>query len=128
MGPLAEQIKLAENVWLRDSFSFLKEGFTKTPLPSHDHQHHLRVWLNSKFLLHQIHNHGIVIDYDFTEALLIASLFHDSGMLKTYGQDHGLAGRNICSDFLVNYKKKPTLLNEILDAIEKHDGRYRRGH
>ena len=121
MTTLTEQIKLAEKVWLKNSFSFLKEGFTKTPIPSHDHQHHIRVWLNSKFLLHQINELGIVIDYDFTEALLIASLFHDSGMLKTYGHDHGPAGRNICSDFIVNYKKKPALLDEILDAIEKHD-------
>lgn len=121
MGALAEHIKLTENVWLENSFSFLKEEFTKTPLPSHDHQHHLRVWLNSKFLLYQIQELGIVIDYDFTEALLIASLFHDSGMLKTYGHDHGLAGRHICSDFLANYKKKPALLEDILDAIEKHD-------
>lgn len=121
MSLLSENIILAKGKWLEDIYSFLETEFTKTPLPSHDHLHHLRVWNNSKFLLQQIVNLNIEIDYNFTEALLIASLFHDSGMLKTYGKDHGLAGKIICYKFLSEYKEKPVRLNDILSAIEKHD-------
>jgi len=124
---LSENIEFAENTWLKESYFFLKESFTKTPLPSHDHQHHLRVWMNAKHLLQQLHKQGAIISYSFIEALLIASLFHDSGMLKNYDHEHGLAGRNICANFLRNKVNKPEKVEEILDAIEKHDNKLYNG-
>ncbi|MCF8379503.1 MAG: HD domain-containing protein [Bacteroidales bacterium] len=123
MTSLSENINLAENIWLKKSFLYLKEAFSNAPLPSHDHYHHLRVWLNAKFLLQQMQKIGVSMDYDFTEALLIASMFHDSGMITTQGHDHGLAGRNICTKFLAGNEKKPANPEEILNSIEKHDNK-----
>ncbi len=123
MASLSENIILAEKKWLNEIYNFLKAEFIKNPLPSHDHLHHIRVWKYGKLLIQQIQNSAIETDYDFIEALLIASLFHDSGMLKTYGKDHGMAGKIICTEFMSEFDEKPARMDEILNAIEKHDNK-----
>jgi HD superfamily phosphodiesterase len=118
---LEKHLEKAESLWLSSSIDYLKTQFSKTPLPSHDHHHHLRVWNNAKNLLRQLSKQNIIPDFNFVEALLLSSMFHDSGMIKVKGDEHGKAGVGILHEFLDKEKQQPASKVLIEKAIEKHD-------
>jgi hypothetical protein len=56
------------------------------------------------------------------EGVLIASHFHDLGMIKSTREDHGRLGREFCEAwFEQNSHVPPNRYNEVLEAIELHD-------
>jgi HD superfamily phosphodiesterase len=122
MELLLEKINSSEQKWLKPLYQHSKSLFEKTHLPSHDAEHHLRVWLHCKGLLIELHKAGIKTTIDTVEKSIVACFFHDAGLTIDMGEQHGFLGRKICEDF---FKQKPTLkvpdLKEVLEAIEKHD-------
>lgn len=99
-----------------------RELFQNSPLPSHDHSHHLRVWNLCKFLLREISTFNSRLDYSLVEGVLIASFFHDLGMAFSSREDHGLAGSELCLFwFREGGRETPQRFEEILKAIELHD-------
>lgn len=118
---LDKQLVKAESKWLTKSFNFLKAKFTETPLPSHDHFHHLRVWEHAKHLLAQLIAANTELNEHFIESLLLASMFHDSGMIIDRGDQHGKASAQIFANFLDSQNSVPERKDEIAEAIEKHD-------
>ncbi|MGC9342541.1 MAG: HD domain-containing protein, partial [Bacteroidales bacterium] len=118
---LEKHLEQVESKWLNSSFDFLKNKFTTTPLPSHDHQHHLRVWKYAKDLLLQLSRQNITADSHLIEALLLSSMFHDAGMIKVKGDEHGKASIEIFREYLADLGENPENLEVIEHAIEKHD-------
>jgi len=113
----------AENKWLNNLYSFSKSSFSNCNLPSHDNNHHLRVWHYCKeIIINNVNKKSF--SYVDVENLLIASLLHDIGMIKTLDIKHGIESRKIGEDYFNSNKIiKPEGYFEILDAIEKHDNK-----
>lgn len=118
---MAKKLQQAESVWLKSSFGFLKSKFTASPLPSHDHFHHLRVWNFARELCLEAEKTGIETDKSFAESLLLSCLFHDSGMILDRGKDHGEAGVKVFQEFLSEVSLKPADPSRIAEAIQNHD-------
>jgi len=121
MNNIQYHIKAAEEKWLNTLFSYCKKIFDGKQIISHDHTHHLRVWEYAKEILNAI-NASNNLDYNFVEATLIASLFHDTGLTQNLNENHGKESSTICSDYFEgNNIEKPANFKEILHAIEMHD-------
>ncbi len=121
MNKLEKQIHSAEKKWLDTLYAFCKKKFADKKIISHDHTHHLRVWEYSKEILSAL-NESFEINYDLVEACLIASLFHDTGLTKVLGEEHGFESKKFCEMYFeLNTIERPAYFNEILYAIEKHD-------
>ncbi len=119
---LQEIFKQAEENWLSILTQEVKNAFTKVWLPSHDHLHHIRVWNYAKEILTALQSKGFDFDYIYIEALLIASLFHDTGLTVTFDENHGQESKKLTQDFLLRHPLKNTAyLNEMLEAIVLHD-------
>ena len=117
---ISEIIKDVESKWLKLLLSFNKQLFASTYIPSHDHTHHSRVWQNAKELICSLSNYNVEINYTFVEKVIIACLFHDTGLTVTLDEKHGAASRRICEDFF-SEQNQPINFNEILNAIEFHE-------
>ena len=95
-------VLLAEEKWKEKIVHFSEDLYTGHWLPSHDLNHHLRVWHLACELSYAINEkHGMIND-QFFEKLLIACLFHDLGLLSHKGEDHGRISRELCENFLSN--------------------------
>ncbi|MCK5692768.1 MAG: HD domain-containing protein, partial [Bacteroidales bacterium] len=115
-------IDRAEETWLDALYDHAKALFQKSPLPSHDHTHHMRVWNLSKSLLREIATFNSRIDQSLVEGVLIATFFHDLGMATSTREDHGRLGSECCmSWFRDRGRTKPERFEEITRAIELHD-------
>ncbi|MDA3779025.1 MAG: HD domain-containing protein, partial [Bacteroidales bacterium] len=112
-----------ENKWLNKLYNLSKLSFNKCHLPSHDQNHHLRVWHYCKEII-QNNDRIKYFSYFDIENIIIACFFHDIGMTKTIDIRHGIESRKICEIFFAQNKSiKPKGYIEILDAIEKHDNK-----
>jgi len=129
MNDLNHLIHNIENKWLERLYSACQELFTKTHIPSHDHEHHKRVWIICKEILGEL-NKSKAIDTYLLESCIIASFFHDTGLTKTLSENHGRESRLLCVKFFnENHIEKPENFDLILDAIEKHDDKeYKNNH
>lgn len=127
MELLLEKISNSEQKWLKPLYKYSKSLFEKTHLPSHDAEHHLRVWLHCRGLLIELHKAGIKATHDTIDKAIVACFFHDAGLTQDMGEQHGLLGRKICEEFFIKnpYFHVPDM-NEVLEAIEKHDDKSKR--
>ncbi|MDX9846694.1 MAG: HD domain-containing protein [Tenuifilaceae bacterium] len=117
-----DRIWRAEALWKSSLIGYLQHIYRNTHLPSHDLNHHLRVWEYSKQLLLEMDKVGGLC-YDFTvEQVLVACLFHDTGLIYDRGERHGYQSRLICEQF---FNENPYLtidgFDMVLHAIEHHD-------
>ncbi|MEX0987576.1 MAG: HD domain-containing protein [Bacteroidales bacterium] len=119
---ICDIIKQVEDRWLDKATNFLVGHFNKVFLPSHDHTHHVRTWKIARSMITEIAEYNHTIDDHLVEAVLLATLFHDTGMTVTRDPQHGEAGKYIYSKFLEGYPElTPSLNHDILRAIENHD-------
>ncbi len=111
-----------ENYWLDKLYQFSKQLFSQVDIPSHDHDHHLRVWHTAKELIEDLEELG----HDFTpakiEEVITACMLHDIGMIETVDKKHGHVSRIISEKY---FQESPLQfggdLETILSAIEHHD-------
>jgi len=123
---LEEWIAQAEERWLPSLNGYLLTAFSSTFLPSHDHLHHLRVWKQSVRLLTVLDKLGTGVDYNLVEGCLVASMFHDVGLVRESGEMHGPCGSDMCKEFFAEGNlEKPAAYREILKAISFHDTKSR---
>ena len=126
MKPIRDTIRRTETRWYSVLFRHCADLFEGVFLPSHDHVHHSRVWFWARSLLHQLERSGFRISEEIPEQLIIAAFFHDTGLTRTSGEEHGRASRQLCEEFF-NYAgrgvRQPDKASyqAILDAIEHHD-------
>jgi HD superfamily phosphodiesterase len=120
---LTKAIQEVETRWLSTLSAEVDILFSKVPLPSHNLQHHLRVWNFAKALLNAYKQHNINYSQEFIEALIVAVFFHDTGLAITPDPSHGLASRNFANEFIERlgdyWNNKHSV--EMLEAIEMHD-------
>ncbi len=115
-------LKLTEDKWLSKLYNQAKETFLADPLPSHNEEHHLRVWRYATELLSELSSRGIIIDLESLEELIITVFFHDTGMSVTRDSDHGKESRRLCEEWMIrNNFQRDEKSERILIAIEKHD-------
>jgi len=95
--------------------------FSEADIPSHDAQHHARVWGYAKEIIGALDAAGMVSDHLIAEKVIIAVWLHDTGLTLNTGPDHGKESRNICNDFLITHHVPEEYHHEILQAVENHD-------
>ena len=121
MKDLNHLIQKVEDKWLNKLFGACKEIFSKTLIPSHDQEHHKRVWKICKEIITELSS-SFKINEELLESCIIASFFHDTGLTKTLSQNHGFESKMICLNYFEQNKlTKPANFIHILEAIEKHD-------
>jgi hypothetical protein len=122
---MLELIENIESKWLKELYNYNYNLFLNKHIPSHDHSHHFRVWLNVKNLAIALHTiQDSTITAEKLECLIIAAFFHDTGITKTLDEKHGKAGKEICFEFLHKTKIDiPPGINEALTAIEFHENK-----
>jgi len=122
MRLLEEKIFKAEERYLFNLFDEVNTLFKNTWLPSHDAIHHKRVWELAKELLRAYSLHQVTFTADFIEGLLVACMFHDVGLTKVLGFEHGKESAEFASNYLnkIDYSKNLPV-SEIIEAIERHD-------
>ncbi|MGE0076263.1 MAG: hypothetical protein AB7S48_00220 [Bacteroidales bacterium] len=122
MEQLQEQIHRLEQKHLNELYSYIIQIFSNTSLPSHDAQHHLRVWLHCKEMIIELHRAGIEITEELIECAIIACFFHDSGLTIDIGEMHGKHGGLICKEYYDEHPaNKPSNFDAIIQSIECHD-------
>ncbi|MFO7940889.1 MAG: HD domain-containing protein [Bacteroidales bacterium] len=119
---LASTINKIEAFWFPKLLPFLEKLFNEQPIPSHDHLHHIRTWTHAKRLLNTIAKEN-AISTDLPEKLLIACLFHDTGLTINIDEKHGEAGVEICRSFFSTPPISEEAFNDILEAIKNHDNK-----
>ncbi len=122
MSTLNETIVGIEKEWLKPLYLHVDGLFSGTNLPSHDADHHLRVWVHCRELMLELEKAGVPIDEETIKQSLIACFFHDTGLLKDLGENHGAESRLLCRLYLVDHPEFAVKNTEsLLHAIEKHD-------
>lgn len=101
--------------------SFFTERFGSTFLPSHNLDHHLRVWIYAVGIVSQLRTYGFQFSNEFISGLQIASLTHDIGLSVEKGEGHGKASRVIASEYPQLALLPESVKNEVLHTIEHHD-------
>jgi hypothetical protein len=127
MQPLTQGSRAMENAedkFLSILYRHVRQLFKTTPLPSHDHEHHLRVWSYAKSLVNELAGLKVFITQEQADNLILAVFFHDTGLTRNLRADHGLDSRVLCEQFI---QKNPCLFKTdtapALIAIEKHDNK-----
>lgn len=116
------EIEQAEEVWGDYIISYCLELYAKHWLPSHNLEHHQRVWKNACLLAPYLESDIIAHTKVFYEQLMLACYFHDLGLLVEKGPKHGIESRIICENFLAFHQEKIRFnTGELLLAIEHHD-------
>lgn len=122
MPTLKHRIRETEEVWLLPLLNHCHNLFSEAFLPSHDHMHHYRVWCNAKELMFLMEDAGCRMSPELPVQLILAAFFHDTGLLHTHDEKHGLESRKLCEEFFRGSDHPlPAGFPEILDAIEHHD-------
>ena len=117
-------LTLVEAKWLDKLSLECQRIFQNHHIPSHDFEHHNRVWQNLKLLITNLVNTGQSFDEKTIESLIIACFFHDTGLTRTLDEKHGSASRDLCQAYFEsNLASRPGNLNEILYIIENHENK-----
>ncbi len=102
------------------TIEYINSIFSTSPIPSHDTSHHIRTWLNAKRI-------SDIASQKFNsnklEALMIACMFHDTGLSITKSERHGHYSTQIFIDFckLTGYYSEYNKC--ICNAISDHDNK-----
>ena len=122
MQTLKQRICKAEEIWLLPLLNHCNNLFSGVFLPSHDHLHHYRVWCNARELMLMMENAGCSVSPELPGKLILAAFFHDTGLINTHNEKHGMESRKLCQEFFRKANHPvPVGYHEILDAIEHHD-------
>lgn len=116
-----ESISRAEEKYVAILEEFFGRIWNDTYLPSHDLDHHRRVWKFAKELLQALHEGEKSELPTHPEKILIACYLHDIGLSIDLSINHGKRSREICTKFLVDNCLAEKEFKDVLDAIEFHD-------
>lgn len=122
MEELLNRIHQVEVNHLHKLHASLNRIFRDVSLPSHDLNHHVRVWLFCRGLLVELHKAGLEIPTELIENAIIACFYHDTGLTQTLDEQHGSQSAQLCRLYL---NELPNMDEDrktaILTAVELHD-------
>lgn len=122
MESLLEHIHAVEQKHLDGLYRHIDSCFASTRLPSHNAQHHLRVWLHCRGLIIELHKAGIEIPSGLVENAIVACFFHDLGLTVNIGEMHGQLGAQMCRDYFRQHPDIPVRdMDAVAQAIALHD-------
>ncbi len=111
-----------EQQWLKPLLHFVEGLFAGFNLPSHDQEHHYRVWIFAKELLFSYSNKTQTnFSKEFIECLLISCFMHDIGLTQTPGEEHGEQSAELARSFLKDSLAGNMHSEEMFKAIILHD-------
>lgn len=117
-------IKKVEDQWLNLLYLYIKQLFSGHWIPSHDETHAFRAWIHAKELLNAMHGTGIEITRSMIEQVILIIFFHDAGMIKDAGPDHGKISAEMARTFLKNHQwPQDQKLDAVIEAITRHDNK-----
>lgn len=129
MEELLSRIHRIETKHLSNLNRHLESIFASVSLPSHDLQHHIRVWLHCRGLLIELHKAGLIITEQLIENAIIACFFHDTGLTKTLDEHHGAEGAVLCKQYISQIADlNDTQKTSIVRAVELHDDKSVKQH
>ncbi len=112
----------AEQKWLQAILADHQQIYKDVWLPSHDSGHHYRVWNNACKILPAFLPKDQPVSSTFAEQLLIACMFHDTGLVINSGFDHGKQSALFCQNFLNSHALDEEFeISEVLEAVIRHD-------
>lgn len=117
---ISQNILLAEKEILMPATTRLMSLFINTRLSGHNMDHHLRVWSNAKSIAEALVQKGEEFSPREIKELMLAALFHDTGMVYDTGEFHGKAGADLFLTF-TEFRSFNIDLKKVALAIEKHD-------
>ncbi len=116
------KIRSAEEKLLPELYNYCKNLFAGHHIPSHDHNHHLRVWRYAREVILSLTPGTLELTEEDIGQLMLAVFFHDTGLTVTLDENHGLESAKICREYLSLNKEffsfRPL---EAIRAIELHD-------
>ena len=116
------ELQKVEKSWLIPLYTTCQHAFSQTHLPSHNEDHHLRVWITARELIKQLEKQAITFTRSDLTKIIIAAFLHDTGMSVTIDKTHGKESGKICKQFIEEYEPEDIdNLQELLDVIENHD-------
>ncbi len=122
MEELLSKIHRIEAKHLLHLYHHLENLFMNVSLPSHDLQHHIRVWLHCRGLLVELHKAGFQIPEQLIENAIFACFFHDTGLTKTLDEQHGIQGAELCKQYINQYITISEIDKILITkAVELHD-------
>jgi len=112
-----------ERVWLPVFYNACSQLFKGHHLPSHDHTHHMRVWIIARLLLKELAHNNHELSPAGIRKNMAAVFFHDTGMIKTLDKSHGRESALFCRQFFndQNINLSESDKEEIITAIINHD-------
>ncbi|MCA1756573.1 MAG: HD domain-containing protein [Bacteroidales bacterium] len=113
-------IRLAEAELLGFAIHRLRIIFKSSSLTGHNTDHHLRVWKNASGIAEALSLKGEYFTLKEIKELMLAALFHDTGMIYETGERHGNAGAELFLTF-DEFKGGDIEVEKVAMAIEKHD-------
>lgn len=116
----SSNIRLAESELLGFVMHRLRIIFRNTSLTGHNTDHHLRVWKNAARITEALSLKGEEFTLQEIKELMLAALFHDTGMIYETGEKHGMAGAKLFLSF-DEFKGRDIEVEKVAMAIEKHD-------
>jgi hypothetical protein len=119
---LNRSIRAIEKNWLKILYDGCVLQFSNVHIPSHDAEHHRRVWGYAKELLTLLNSNGMAISETEIEQTMVSVFFHDQGMSQTFSKEHGKISSRLCSAyFLENHLPPPQNFDLVKASIEMHD-------
>ena len=119
---VAERIAQVEQAHCHKLYKEINKIFESTWMPSHNLEHHKRVWALTKELLKSYSKQSFDFSYEFIEALLFAVFFHDTGLTRTVSIEHGKQSAVLAREYLSKHPIQfKSIGAEMLKAIELHD-------
>lgn len=110
-----------QNQWLEKVEFACKQAFSGSHIPSHDFDHHRRVWRYANEIARYLKSSSANLEQPYLD-LMVACYFHDTGLTINPNEDHGSDSLQMLKSWIeANPTVKPKLSQSVYDAVLLHD-------
>lgn len=117
-----------QNQWLPEVESACKQAFAGSHIPSHDFNHHRRVWRYANEITSYLESTSANTEQCYFD-LMVACYFHDTGLTINTNEDHGSDSLQLLKRWIeANPTVKPWISQSAYDAVLLHDDKSYKQH
>jgi len=117
-----------QNKWLLEVESACKQAFAGSHIPSHDFDHHRRVWRYANEIASYLESSSTNSELRYLD-LMVACYFHDTGLTINPNEDHGSDSLQLLKSWIeANPTVKTRLSQSVYDAVLLHDDKSYKQH